>query len=84
MQRFVHFYAREAWLMKKPNPVGWLCAQKRFPIGLARTVLGYAKRGEESLPDYLFVVDDDTCYNMDTYFSSIVKDRESSEPFVAS
>lgn len=81
MQRFIHYYARKAWLQSKPNPAGWLCAQKRFPIGVARVVMSYAERGE-SLPDYLVVVDDDTYYNMDTYYSEIVQNRDSSDPFV--
>ncbi len=82
MQRFVQYYARKAWLMTKPNPAGWLCAQKRFPVGFARIALGYVERGE-SLPDYLLVVDDDTVYNMDIYYKEVVKSRESSDPFVS-
>lgn len=82
MQRFVQFYAAKAWLMAKPNPAGWLCAQKRFPIGLATIVLGYVERGE-SLPDYLLIVDDDTFYNMDVFYNVVIASQNSSDhPFV--
>ena len=82
MQRIVHLYAKSAWLAKKSNPEGWLCAQKRFPMGLSKVVTGYAAR-KESLPDYLIVVDDDTYYNMDAFFSTIMSNRDSTTPYVA-
>lgn len=81
MQRYTQYYARKVWLKTKPDPAGWLCAQKRFPIGLARAIQGYFQRGE-ALPDFLLVVDDDTYYNMDGYFKEIVSTIESSQPYV--
>eukprot|EP00429_Kryptoperidinium_foliaceum_P011228 CAMPEP_0176003704 /NCGR_PEP_ID=MMETSP0120_2-20121206/1313_1 /TAXON_ID=160619 /ORGANISM="Kryptoperidinium foliaceum, Strain CCMP 1326" /LENGTH=410 /DNA_ID=CAMNT_0017336359 /DNA_START=106 /DNA_END=1338 /DNA_ORIENTATION=- len=80
MNRFLKYYARESWIKTKSNPAGWLCAQKRFPLGLANTILGYSSRGE-ALPDYLLMVDDDTYYNLDLFHDTLIH-RNPLEPFV--
>ena len=61
------YFATRKYLSKKSNPVGWLCAQRRFVYGLMK----YKNKLEDSnddavlLPDYLLLVDDDTYYNID-------------------
>jgi hypothetical protein len=56
-------YANFQWLLKKPNPAGWMCAQKRPSDGFFATLSSYKESGT-SLPDYLVVMDDDTYMNM--------------------
>ena len=114
MNRVSHLYANPQWLAKKKNPAGWICAQKRFPMGLSNAVSGmydmaceisqlvsfpssnmfanltcrgpqgYLERGEP-FPDYLVVVDDDTYYNMDIFYSTVMLSsrRRSASPYVA-
>lgn len=77
MQKFRSRFARVAFLEKKENPTGWLCAQKRPAESLYRVLDGYRQRRhvmmvegrEEGLvqnvyPDYLLLLDDDTYLNM--------------------
>lgn len=80
-------YARPQWLQKKKNPVGWMCAQHRAMIGLVKVAntfreiiksLKSENKGSSAvLPDYLFVVDDDTFVNVDIvgdYLQNIAND----------
>jgi hypothetical protein len=78
MRKFRSRFARLEFLEKKQNPAGWLCAQKRPAESLYRVLDGYRQQwqrllveGKESkanlheiLPDYLFLLDDDTYLNM--------------------
>lgn len=57
-----HFYANV--FRPSSNAVGWLCAQKR-PIDAFRLILEKYKSRASSIPDYLYLVDDDTYLNMD-------------------
>ena len=82
MNRYVHRLASPHFMKKKADPIGWLCAQTRFPLAISKVMLGYAKRNE-ALPDYLLLVDDDTYYNLDHYEEAIVRGRDSSKPYVA-
>jgi len=54
-QRHRRFVKYEYLLRVHANPAGWLCAQKRPMTALYR----YLKDNRD-LPDYLFIVDDDT------------------------
>jgi hypothetical protein len=56
-------YANFKWLLKKSNPPGWMCAQKRPFDGFYAVLSSYKDTGK-SLPDYLFIMDDDTYVNM--------------------
>jgi hypothetical protein len=56
-------YANFNWLLKKPNPPGWMCAQKRPSDGFYAVLSSYKETGK-SLPDYLFIMDDDTYVNI--------------------
>jgi hypothetical protein len=51
------------WINKKPNPTGWMCAQKRPADGFYAVLSSYKDTGK-SLPDYLVIMDDDTYVNM--------------------
>jgi len=44
---------------------GWICAQKRPIDGLYQVVQKY-RNNEKTIPDYLFIIDDDTYLNMDS------------------
>jgi Glycosyltransferase 61 len=52
------------------NSTGWLCAQKR-PIDALQLVLKKFKSGKRSIPDYLFLIDDDTYLNMDALVETL-------------
>ena len=82
MNRYVHRLASPHFMKKKSDPVGWLCAQTRFPLAISKIMLGYEAQREE-LPDYLLLVDDDTYYNMDHYQVAVIEGRNSSTPYVA-
>jgi hypothetical protein len=56
-------YANFNWLLKKPNPPGWMCAQKRPADGFYAVLSSYKDTGK-SLPDYLVIMDDDTYVNI--------------------
>jgi len=59
--------------MKRSKPAGWLCAQRRHSIALAKVTRLYRANGASSssnsgdydLPDYLFIGDDDSYVNLD-------------------
>mmetsp|Transcript_13382 Transcript_13382/g.32221 ORF Transcript_13382/g.32221 Transcript_13382/m.32221 type:complete len:769 (-) Transcript_13382:315-2621(-) len=78
MEYMAGAYAFHRWLMKKKNPQGWVCAQTRPPQALFN-VLGKYKKKNETFPDYLMIIDDDTYYNM-KLFSDYFKPMNSSEP----
>ncbi|CAJ1953248.1 unnamed protein product [Cylindrotheca closterium] len=61
MKYLKHAYARERFLLKKSNPQGWICAQTRPAQGLHRVLQLYKN---QSFPDFLIIMDDDTYYNM--------------------
>ena len=58
LDRIKRLYTDEAYLAKKIDAVGWMCAQKRPMDALASLFEKY--RTSSTLPDYLFIVDDDT------------------------
>ena len=55
-------------LLDKPNPAGWLCAQKRPMDGMYELISSYPKN---DFPDYLIVMDDDTWVNMDVFLRTL-------------
>ena len=59
---FTSNFARKQWLQKKKNPGGWLCAQRRMAMGLAKLRAKYEK---EAIPDLLVLSDDDMYLNVD-------------------
>jgi hypothetical protein len=82
MSQWIKHFGYNKWLAKKSNPVGWLCAQKRFAKGLAAVLKQYQRGGEYSIPDYVLLVDDDTYVNVDLLLQNELKDRNPMEPYV--
>jgi len=75
-QHFSDSFAKEEWLKKKANPVGWLCAQKRPAASLAklgRTYRAGLQLQTLTLPDYLLVVDDDTYVNLEIFENTVLE-----------
>jgi len=64
-------FARLKWLEGKPNPAGWLCAQKRFVSSFTKLVQLYDTK--DALPDYLIIVDDDTYINLEHITEYLLK-----------
>ena len=60
------FAGWDNFLKHHRNPEGWLCSQRRPVDALWRLLQYYssAQDGNSTLPDYLFLTDDDTYYNM--------------------
>jgi hypothetical protein len=85
----VHEFAGSKFLKKKANPVGWLCAQKRFVTGFVKTMRRYDrhydKKGSQQqllpLPSYLLLLDDDTYYNM-KLLSAYLEGKDPQIPYV--
>jgi len=70
------------------NPWGWLCAQRRVGAGLAKVGKWYrdliVKAGGDStgiLPDYLFLIDDDTFINV-RHFNTYMNEAEKIDPSI--
>jgi hypothetical protein len=75
------------------HPVGWLCAQRRFALALAKVLRQYdttgtattttakTKSSSLSLPDYLIIVDDDTYYHMPK-FVNFLQGKNSADDFM--
>jgi hypothetical protein len=69
-------FAREKWLKQKPNPTGWLCAQKRFANALSKLMKLYRDAKDEygiDLPDYLVFGDDDTYINLEMVENQLLR-----------
>lgn len=62
-QSFISQTIRERLFQPKKH-TGWMCAQKRPLDGLYQVLQRYM-RGEETIPDYLIISDDDTFLNLD-------------------
>ncbi|KAL7579667.1 hypothetical protein ACA910_021817 [Epithemia clementina (nom. ined.)] len=80
LYRMAPHFVSSKYLMKKANPAGWLCAQKRPFDAFLRMIGKYHYRKslqqfrrardeqqqqEQMLPDYLLVLDDDTWINLE-------------------
>jgi len=72
-------FAHIPWLQQKPNPVGWMCAQRRPLHGLYKVLSQY--RSGVALPSHLIVMDDDTYFNLET-FQEVYKDDTPESPLV--
>ena len=72
-----HFSSRQFLLEKqKANPAGWLCAQKRPLVGLYR-VLTERYSDPATLPDYLFLMDDDSWFHLDLVLDELTQKHPS-------
>jgi len=59
-------------LFKPQRHTGWLCAQKRPLDGLYQVLEKY-KNKEETIPDYLFIIEEDTFLNMDALMLDLLR-----------
>jgi len=66
-------FAPKKWLLENhDNPQGWLCAQKR-PLDALH--IWQNKLGDNELPDYLMIVDDDTWLNLDRIIPKLMENH---------
>ena len=73
MEHRSYFGKQLDMLVLEKQVAGWICAQKRPIDGLYKTLQTYKKQNvygdyeyaEFTIPDYLFIIDDDTYLNMD-------------------
>ena len=73
--------APRKWLfggVKQKNPVGWLCAQRRPLDALQGVLSNYAAELEE-YPDYLFVMDDDSWFHLDSVLVELTTNHPASK-----
>jgi hypothetical protein len=67
-QTWKNTFAKKPWLAEKKNPVGWICAQRRFIFALSKLLKIYREGRDKhgvDLPDYLIFGDDDTYVNLE-------------------
>ena len=57
-------YFVPGWVLRKPNPIGWVCAQVRPGSAIAALGKKYTSSMVE-LPDFALLIDDDTIFHMD-------------------
>jgi hypothetical protein len=69
MQILQSMYSRPVKLKQKASGSGWMCAQARPTHGFGKVVAQYRAmketHGDQALPDYLLIADDDTYVNME-------------------
>lgn len=63
-------YFPPRFVLRKTNPQGWLCAQVRPGSGLGKIGRMYL-HSKIPLPDYLFLIDDDTMINVAKFIETI-------------
>jgi hypothetical protein len=81
MKKFAYRFRTKVFNPK--NNAGWMCAQKR-PIDGLHEVLRQYKAGSMELPDYLFIIDDDTYINMDSLSKILFTEFPAEMPNVVS
>jgi hypothetical protein len=70
-----------SFLLKYNKTKGWVCAQQRFAYAVGKVGKFYQREGPESVPDYLFIQDDDTFYGMNQ-LTSYLATKSRVDPFV--
>jgi hypothetical protein len=75
------WFPRREWFATGGKGVGWMCAQQRFAHAVGK-VGRYYRNGNFSLPDFLFIQDDDTWIGMNQMLS-FLRTRNQSIPFVS-
>ena len=71
-----NIFAQDKWLKQKSNPVGWVCAQKRFVIAFSKLMNIYRQgrnKYDIDLPDYLIFGDDDTYVHMEMMVKDLLR-----------
>jgi hypothetical protein len=71
----------QKWLQKENKTRGWLCAQKRFAHAIGKIGRFYREGGPDSLPDFLFIQDDDTWYGIHALVN-FLSQRSQETPYV--
>jgi len=75
---FTNQYATPKWLAKKANPVGWMCAQRRPAFALSKLLRFYREaikiHGDDVLPSYLLLTDDDTYVDLEMLKKKLIMD----------
>lgn len=66
-------------LFKPKKHIGWMCAQKRPLDGMYHVLQRYARK-EEAIPDFLFIIDDDTFINMDRLVPDLIQNYPVDQP----
>ena len=86
MRHMKNRFANIAWLKRKENAPGWMCAQRRPVHGLYKALQFFRTNDERNsnnnLPDYLILMDDDTYYNIDAALEDLVQDTTPDIPLV--
>jgi hypothetical protein len=68
------------WIMRKKNPVGWLCAQQRPAVGLEMALKSY-QHNRTLMPDYFIFVDDDTWIHFDPLIETLNREAPPEKPY---
>jgi hypothetical protein len=69
-------FARRRWLGQKKNPMGWVCAQRRFTVALSKLMKIYREGKDKygiELPDYLILGDADTHVNIELLKEELIR-----------
>lgn len=67
-------------LFSPKKHAGWICAQKRPIDGMFEVLQKYSGEEAITLPDYLFIIDDDTYVNMDSVLTILRRDFPPDQP----
>jgi hypothetical protein len=67
-------------LFEPKKHTGWMCAQKRPLDGLYQVLQRYVN-GQDTIPDYVFVIDDDTFLNMNRLVPDLAQHFPADHPF---
>ena len=87
------FFATQKWIGSKANPMGWLCAQQRFPSMIGKIGRFYQRelakakqagfKSQGVLPDFLLIQDDDTYFNMNMLHRDVFSQVNPTTPFAS-
>ena len=66
-------------LFQPKRHTGWMCSQKRPLDGLYHVLEKY-KNNEIAIPDYLFIIEEDTFLNMDSLLLDLLRNYPSDKP----
>jgi hypothetical protein len=67
-------------LFEPKRHTGWMCAQKRPLDGLYQVLKQYTQK-KHSIPDYVFIIDDDTYMQADYLLEDLVRYHPASDPY---
>jgi hypothetical protein len=84
MRHMKNRFANIAWLRRKENAPGWMCAQRRPVHGLFKVMESFRAPNNDNhlVPDHLILMDDDTYYNIDAALMDLMEDTTPEIPLV--